>query len=276
MQETSWDKVSARCLLVSKLTALTLLLSIGRITPASAGTPEYNVTNAPEALAEDTRLQAQGIRAQVTSLLRTTLAAEMPGRLTRLKGLPGDRFKKGDLLARFDCTEQEALLRKAKASEKSADTELAVSKRLVELDAGSTLEVSKAEARLAESHADAAVMKARVKKCRLYAPFAGRVAVRQAAEHQYVRIGTPLLDVFAENSLEVRLIVPSRWLAKIRKGDRFKIAIDETGTVYNAEIIRTGAVVDPISQSVEIAGRIIDSATRLLPGMSGWAQFPYE
>lgn len=221
-------------------------------------------------------MRQQGIRAQVTSLQRITLSSEMPGRITLLKGLPGDRFKKGTTLVRFDCTEQKALLRKAQAMEKSGVTERAVLKRLLELDAGSTMEMSKAEARLAESRAEVSVMKARVSRCQIKAPFAGRVALREAAEHEYVRIGTPLLEVFAKKSLEIRLIVPSRWLAKMKKGDPFKVAVEETGRVYSAEIMRTGAVVDPISQSVEIAGRIIEKSSELLPGMSGWARFPYE
>ncbi len=253
-----------------------LLLTAGLLSQ-----PALSATATDQALMADPGrasgvLQQQGIRAQITALKRTTLGAEMAGRITRLVGQPGDSFKKGALLARFDCAEQKALLRKAQASEKSASTELKVSKRLVELDAGSTLEVSKAEARLAETRAEKSVMNTRVNKCQVLAPFAGRVALRKAAEHQYVQLGAPLLEVFAKNALEVRLIVPSRWLAKMKKGDPFKIAIEETGTVYTAEVIRTGAVVDPVSQSVEIAGRIQDASSKLLPGMSGWARFPYE
>lgn len=227
-------------------------------------------TGAPAAM------DKQGIRAQITALQRITLSSEMPGRITRLKGQPGDRFKKGATLVRFDCTEQKALLRKAQAIEKSSVTEVGVQKRLLELDAGSTMELSKAEAGMAESRAEVAVMKTRVSRCQIAAPFAGRVAERQADVHEYVRTGTPLLEVFAADSLEIRLIVPSRWLAKMKKGDRFKVAVEETGTVYGAEVIRKGAVVDPISQSVEIAGKILDKRAELLPGMSGWAQFPYE
>lgn len=221
-------------------------------------------------------MSQQGIRAQITSQQRITVSSEMPGRITLLDGLPGERFKQGSTLVRFDCTEQKALLRKAQAMEKSSATELAVQKRLLELDAGSTMELSKAGARLAESRAEVSVMKVRVSRCQIKAPFSGRIAAREAAEHEYVRTGTPLLELFADNSLEIRLIVPSRWLARMKKGDPFEVAVEETGKVYGAQVIRTGAVVDPISQSVEIAGRIQHAGKELLPGMSGWARFPYE
>ncbi|MGB0732186.1 MAG: efflux RND transporter periplasmic adaptor subunit [Pontibacterium sp.] len=221
-------------------------------------------------------LHQQGIRAQVTALQRVVLSSEMPGRISKLRGLPGDSFKKGNTLVRFDCTEQKALLKKAQSVEKSAASEVAVLKRLLELDAGGTLEVSKGQARLAESKAEVAVMKARVSRCQINAPFSGRIAKRDVATHEYVRVGTPLLEIFAKDSLEVQLIVPSRWLAKMKKGDSFQVSIEETGKVYTAKVLRTGAVIDPISQSVEIAGQIVDASEELLPGMSGWAKFPHE
>lgn len=254
---------------------LTLLILTSVVRAEALADSEKLLANTSDSQAPGV-MRKQGIRAQITSLQRITLSSEMPGRITRLKGLPGDRFKKGSMLVSFDCTEQKALLRKAQAMEKSGVTELAVQKRLLELDAGSTMEMSKAEARLAESRAEVSVMKARVSRCQIKAPFAGRVAQREASEHEYVRVGTPLLEVFAKSSLEIRLIVPSRWLAKMKKGDPFQVAVEETGRVYAAEVIRTGAVVDPISQSVEIAGRIKDKSSELLPGMSGWARLPYE
>ncbi|MGB0664595.1 MAG: efflux RND transporter periplasmic adaptor subunit [Pontibacterium sp.] len=220
-------------------------------------------------------LSQQGIRAQVVAGVTAELAAEMPGRITSLKGFPGDSFKQGASLAKFDCAEQGALLQKAKASEVSAKTELAVAKRLVELDAGSTLEVSKAQARWAETQAESSVMKTRVAKCQIRAPFSGRVAKRLASEHEFVAVGTPLLEVYAASSLEVRTIVPSRWLVKMKKGDRFFVQVEETGKRYEASIVRVGAEVDPVSQSVEVAGKIQQGLDELLPGMSGWARFDY-
>jgi hypothetical protein len=69
--------------------------------------------------------------------------------------------------------------------------------------------------------------------------------------------------------LELEFIVPSRWLAWLTPGTGFQVAIDETGKTYPAKVMRTGARVDPVSQSVKIAAAIDGKFNELIAGMSG-------
>ena len=106
-------------------------------------------------------------------------------------------------------------------------------------------------------------------KCAVAAPFSGRVAEQKVREQQYVQPGQVLLDIIDDSVLEVEFIMPSRWLSQVRAGSAVHIAVDETGRSYPARVLRMGARVDPVSQSVKVVAAIDGRPPELMAGMSG-------
>ncbi len=213
------------------------------------------------------------MRVQISAQQQTTLSAELAAKIASLPFKEGDSFKAGQTLVAFDCSLFRAQLNKAQAQTDAARQILRVNKRLAELNSISNLEVEQAEAKVKETEAEVGAMRVTVSKCSLGAPFSGRVAKVLAENHQYVPQGKPLLDIMDTSRLEVKLIVPSRWLAWLAKGTRFSVHVDDLNKDYVARVTRTGARIDPVSQSVSLAGEIESSPAELLPGMSGWAAF---
>lgn len=81
------------------------------------------------------------------------------------------------------------------------------------------------------------------------------------------------MDILDTSRLEVKMIVPSRWLTWLKPGARFSIRIEELGRVYPARVVRLGARIDPLSQTIPLSGEIVGHHEELLPGMSGTAGF---
>ena len=50
--------------------------------------------------------------------------------------------------------------------------------------------------------------------------------------------------------------------------------VDELDANYPAEVVRLGASIDPVSQTIGVSGRMLGTPAELLPGMSGWVTFP--
>ncbi len=73
--------------------------------------------------------------------------------------------------------------------------------------------------------------------------------------------------------LEVEAIVPSKWLSWLKPKQSFQFVIDETGAEVSVRIVRLGAVVDPISQTIKVYGVLDEKNNLVLPGMSGTATF---
>ena len=213
-------------------------------------------------------------RVQLTAYQQSAIASEIGANIASLPLKEGAAFNKGDLLVQFDCSIIEAQLRKAEAVAESARSALNVNKRLSELNALSSLELEQSISKAKESEADLMVMKVTASKCSIKAPFDGRVLKLQADPHQYVTLGKPLIDIVDTSRLEVKMIVPSRWLAWLKTGTRFSVQIEEMGgRSYSAHVVRVGAKIDALSQTAVIAGEIDGRQPELLPGMSGWAAF---
>ncbi|WP_150052106.1 MULTISPECIES: efflux RND transporter periplasmic adaptor subunit [Methylomonas] len=229
---------------------------------AQAVNPETAAVSEPE------------VRVQLAPINTTTLSAELAAVIQKLTVRDGERFKHGELLVEFDCSIQKAQLDKAQATADGAKKTYDVNSRLAQLESISSLEVDVAEAKLGEAKADIALYKASLKKCRISAPFSGRVAQLHAHQYQHLKVGDPIMDILDDGQLEIRMIVPSPWLSWLKAGQKFQIHIDELNQEYPAEVSTLGARIDPVSQTVAVIGKIKGKHPELLAGMSGQAKFP--
>jgi membrane fusion protein (multidrug efflux system) len=226
----------------------------------------------PAALSPPAKLapsDAPELRAQLTPRRYTTLAAEIGARIQRLAVTEGSTIKAGQLLIGFDCSMQQAQLDRAQAGLGAAEKQLATQRRLAELSATGKQELDQAEAEVGKTRAELSQIKVQLGKCNVVAPFNGRVAEQKVREQQYVQPGQALLEVLDDSVLEVEFIMPSRWLSQVSVGSEVRIAVDETGKDYPAKVLRLGARVDPVSQSIKVVAAIAGRPSELIAGMSG-------
>ena len=216
---------------------------------------------------------AASVRALVTAHERATIASGMPGRIAAMPVRRGEPFAAGDTLVRFDCARYLAERDAGEAAVTAAKAELKSKRRLFELNAIGALEVELAEAKRAQAEARLRGYQVNVERCRIRAPYAGRVADWNAQPHESVDIGDAVIEIVGTERLDLELIVPSAWLKWLRSGDGFKVRIDETGSVHPATVRATGAAVDAVSQTVTVYGRFDTPPDDLVPGMSGVALF---
>ncbi len=213
------------------------------------------------------------VRGQLSPLYHTVLSSELAANVQMLELREGDEFKKDQLIAELNCTVYRAKLKNAVAAVETARLSYDVNQRLAQLDANSVMDMEQAAAKLSEAEAWATVMGVTVNKCEIRAPFSGHVVKRLAEPHQYVKPGDPLLEIHSPDKLEIRLIVPSRWMIWLTIGSRLQFHVEENDTKYAARVVRIGTQVDPVSQTIPLAAKIEKKHPELLPGMSGSARF---
>lgn len=209
------------------------------------------------------------IRAQLTPRHYTTLSSELGAAVDRLHRREGERFKAGEVLVDLHCDLQQAQLEKARSALAMSERSLVATKRLLELKSIGALEVANAETEAAKNRSEVRIMTVTVSKCAYKAPFDGRVAEQKVREKQFVQAGQPLLEILDDSRLELEFIVPSRWLAWMKPGVAGRVTIHETEQGYPLRLTRIGAKVDPVSQSVKVAGEIEGRFPELISGMSG-------
>ncbi|NOQ34659.1 MAG: efflux RND transporter periplasmic adaptor subunit [Methylococcaceae bacterium] len=213
------------------------------------------------------------LRGQLRARQFTTIAAGIAGKLTRFPVTHGQRIKKGQTIATFDCRMEAAEKAVAVAKLNGAQSKLEVNTQLAKYKNISTLEVTLAKSEVAIQKAELNRARAILANCKISAPFSAIVASKIAQAHQYVKEGDPLLEIIDTSSLEVEMVIPSRWLQKMPKGTDFSIQLDEFATPINAKIDRNVGAIDPVSQTIRVIGKLVNPPKELLPGMSGEIKF---
>ncbi|WP_417797273.1 efflux RND transporter periplasmic adaptor subunit [Stutzerimonas nitrititolerans] len=204
---------------------------------------------------------------------QAVLASEQAGRITAMPFAEGESFAKDDVLVRFDCSGYQAQRDAAAAAVRAASEELKNKQQLAALNSVGRFEVALAEARHAQARAEAQVYQVQTQRCVVKAPFAGQVVARRVQPHESVASGAPLLEIVDNHSLEIHLLVPSRWLGQLQPGQPFTFIPDETGKPLAATVKRLGARIDEGSQTLLLIGTLPADAQGLLAGMSGTARF---
>lgn len=241
------------------------------VKPVSVSSPALSPQ--PASAQTDASGDAGKIRIQLVSRDQVDLSSEIAAKIATLPLRDGDAFHTGQTLVSLDCSLYTAQLRKAQAEAGAASDLLNVDQRLAQLHSVGELEVQQAAAKLKASNAEVAYMQATVRKCVITAPFDGRVSKRSAAPQQFAEPGKPLLTIIDTSRLELKMIVPSKWLVWLKPGHALSVQVDEVGKTYPAQVARIGARVDPVTQTVDVTAALAGNVPELLPGMSGWATF---
>jgi membrane fusion protein (multidrug efflux system) len=214
------------------------------------------------------------IGVQVTARATAVIAAPMAGQLVEFPAVDGDAVRKDEVLARFNCAQQEAMLARARAELVKRQDLLATQKALKALNAYSKADFTTAQNDVEVAKAELALAQTAIDNCVIKAPFSGRVANAPVRNFQFVQAGTTLLDIVDDRDLELEFIVPSVWLRWLKPNTPAHVQVTETQQPYEARITRISGKVDAASQTIKIYGRIESGdTTALLPGMSGIAHF---
>ncbi|MCP4936111.1 MAG: efflux RND transporter periplasmic adaptor subunit [bacterium] len=213
------------------------------------------------------------VRGVVRSAAEAVISTDLTALITRIGFKEGERFRKGDLLIALDCRQTHAELASAKAQHREMKVALKSVLFLKKRNASSRHEVETTRARSDRANAQVDAIRAQVDKCKIIAPFDGRVAELGAHEHEITVAGKPLFSIVAVRTPKMELIVPSHWLTWLKTGSRFQFQIDETRTNHTGEVTRLGAIVDTVSQTIKIFGKFTSPIANILPGMSGTAEF---
>lgn len=214
--------------------------------------------------------QARGL---VEAGAEAVLSSEIAGRLVDLPVEEGDRFAADDTLIAFDCALYEARLREAEASALAARRQLANDRQLARHNSIGALEVALSEAALLEAEAAVEVASVFVDRCTVAAPYAGVMVQHLVHAQESVSQGEDLVSIVAADGAVIDLIVPSRWLRWLKPGASFAFLVDELGSDHRAEVTRLGARIDPVSQTIRVTGRFLETPPQVIPGMSGTAVF---
>ncbi len=222
---------------------------------------------------ESTLANLNVIRGIIKPAVEAVISGEIQARILEMPFTEGQRFKKGQVLVAFDCSKHEAELTVAQAEYVTRKKMLENNLEMSKLHAIGDLEVEISSWDVKKAHAAMRIAQVTVNRCRILAPFSGRVVKRFVNPHESVNPYDELLSILDDSQFKIELILPSTALRWVKKGTPFTFTIDETGQSFPAKTTELGASIDPASQTLRVRGTFTSTPKLVLAGMSGSATF---
>jgi RND family efflux transporter MFP subunit len=197
----------------------------------------------------------------------------LSARVEKINYLLGDAFKKGDVLISFDCELYKAQKEVIQSNYDSAKIQLENDKELLDMRSIGKLQYQLSVSALNKAKAELDIATLNVKRCKIIAPYDGKVMDVYTSIFTSIEQRQPLMDIVGDGLLEAEIVVPSNWLRWLKKDHPVKITIDETGETLDAKVISLGAAVDAVSQTIELKAQFNEKYETLIPGMSGIVEF---
>ena len=198
-----------------------------------------------------------------------TIRPEMSGLIRSIHFEEGRQVKKGDLLIKIDDSELQAQLAQTRTRHELAKLNLARAENLRQTQSNTQADVDRARSEFAAAEADIDLLKVRLARTEVRAPFEGIVEARTLSAGDYVNPQSILTTVNDLSRLKVEFQVPERNLSKVRPGTKFTVRstiLDEAARI-EGEVYFVNSVIDRNTRSSAVKGYVSSTAKGLKAGM---------
>ena len=210
----------------------------------------------------------QGFSGTIEESSGTSLSFAVSGTIKKIYVSAGQTVGAGQLIAELDpITMQNAYNIAKTALEQAQDTY----NRMKELhDAGSLPEMQwiAIDNQLKTAISQEALAKKSLTDTKLYAPFSGYIAAKDAEIGQNAIPGSSVVKLVNISSVKVKISVPENDIQRIAKGSSMKVVVPALGNrEFSGQVTERGVSADPRSRTYEVKATIQNSDRQLLPGM---------
>lgn len=266
--------------------ALAASLLLHGCSGAPAGGPAKTAPSAPQPRAVEVaeakaapHPRTLTLSGTLAPLEKVQVAARVEGPIVEVKVDLGDRVARDAVLATIRPIDYRARVSELEASLSQAQSDV---KRLESLHGVATAEeLELARTRLAEAKAQRSLAGRQLGDTTVRAPFAGAIAARFVAPGTYVKPGTPLFDLVADDRLRLTLEVPERYASLIQVGTPVTIALKDAlasvpggmseeaarANTVEASVTRVSPVVSPTTRTFTAEAVFSAAGSVLRPGM---------
>jgi membrane fusion protein (multidrug efflux system) len=204
--------------------------------------------------------------------------ARLEGDLVGVYVREGERVRAGQVLARFEASEQESGRTSAEADRVAAQSDLATAQWNLEqtnelYKAGAVAErdykmaqqaVTASRARLAAAQARLRATSSSLSDTRVLAPTSGVISQKAVENGEHVARGASLFTLVRSDILELEAAVPARQANAVRVGQTVHFTAD--ARAFDGKVARVSPTVDPATRSVSVYVQIPNASGSLKGG----------
>jgi membrane fusion protein (multidrug efflux system) len=200
---------------------------------------------------QDTVVDAILATGEVEAIQSADLRPDVEGRIVELPMREGAEVGHGDALIRIDDQELKAQVARAEADRDLAEQALTRTKQLLDQNAASASDLERAEATARSNRASLDLLKLRLERTTVRAPFAGVLGQRFVSLGDYVTTSDKLVTIQTVDPERVSFTVPERYAGVVHRGQKvtFRVA-----AIPGEEFVGT---VDFVSPAVQLPARTL-------------------
>ena len=196
-----------------------------------------------------------------------TLASQVEGQVTALHADLGDQVRADAVLLDIDDESLRAQLREIEARLSKARADEARGRELLADRIISPQEYESMQTAVAVTAAQRDSLAISLQHKRVRSPLTGSIAKRLVSVGEYVRPGTPLFDVVADDPLKLRGDVPERFVQELAVGQPVQIRVDAyPDTVFDGRLLRVSPAANAENRSITVEAEVPNPQRQLKAG----------
>lgn len=197
------------------------------------------------------------------------IRAEISGQVRAVLFDEGQPVKKSQLLLQIDDAELRAQLAQAESGFRLAELNLKRSEDLTQAKSMSQAEADRIRSEYSSAEAAVQLLRVRLAKMEIRAPFAGIAGARTVSPGDYVTAATAITTIDDLSRLKVEFQVPERFVERVKPGSVFTLrAQTPSSEVRTAgEVYFVSSVIDRSTRSSQVKGYLTNGTPGLKPGM---------
>src|SRR5258706_5372059 len=216
----------------------------------------------------DTVVDGIAATGQIEAIQSIELRPEVSGRIIDILVREGQEVADGAPLFKVDDAELKAQVAQAEADRQLARQALERTKQLIAQNASSTSDLEQAQAKSQSADANYDLLKTRLDRTVVRAPFAGVTGRRLVSTGTYVSSQTPLITLQSVNPQHASFDVPERYADRLRRGQLVSFQVAALpGKNFSGEVVFVDPVVSLPGRTILIKARVPNNEHQLQAGM---------
>lgn len=214
-------------------------------------------------------MTASGIPVNGTLLANeeVELVAEIVGKVRGIYFQEGTAVKKGQLLLKVDDADLQAQLERAEFQKKLLSEKLGRQRILLKRESISREAFDQLQTDYNMLEADIELLKVKISRTEIRAPFDGEMGFRYVSEGSYVQPSSRIARIVDNSVLKYEFAVPEKYAGRNLKGREVSFRPTGSETAYSASVYAVDPLIDVKTRMILLRARFKNPRHELMPGM---------
>ncbi len=194
------------------------------------------------------------------------LKSEVSGLVTGIYFKDGTTVSKGSILVKINDRDIQAQLQESLTKQKLSATTENRARQLLEKGAISQEEYDTALADLKSLQAQAQLIRAQLAKTTIYAPFTGKIGLRNISAGTYITPANSIANLVSINPVKITFSIPEKYAGQIRVGSEITFTTDGSDKQNTGKVYAIEPGINAATRTLQIRALAPNADQALLPG----------